>query len=120
MTPPSCDVTRICWAQGAWPAHPGYYCVCMSSLPPFGAIEPDSVTAGVAVAPAKPIRSWPGRSDVEPGDATTDLVALARITETSGIVPRSTAPSPALEAGPEPASGDDWLDEVEEDETEDA
>lgn len=85
-----------------------------------GAIEPDSVTAGVAVAPAKPIRSWPGRSDVEPGDATTDLVALARITETSGIVPRSTAPSPALEAGPEPASGDDWLDEVEEDETEDA
>ena len=82
-----------------------------------GIPEPEEVLAGVAVAPAAPIRSWPTRGG-EPSEITTDLVALARITGSSGNLPEPAPPDPP--APPPPPENDDWLDEVEEDDTEDA
>ena len=70
----------------------------------LGGAPPDlkSAAQGVAVAPARPIRRWEGKSEPDP-DRSTDLVALARIEDG----PPSLEPQPAVAAAP---SGDDWLD----------
>ncbi len=80
----------------------GAILVDLSGRRPAPAIE--DVTAGVAVAPAQPVRTWEGRPGAEAEDNTTDLVALARLT---------TRPAPS--APPEgDGEGEDWLDELPE------
>ncbi len=83
-----------------------------------GALEPNEVKAGVAVAPAAPLRSWTARGG-DPSEITTDLVALARISESSGALADPTK-SPPVAPPVAPRVSDDWLDEIEEDDTEDA
>ncbi len=75
----------------------GAILVDLSGRRPAPAIE--DVTAGVAVAPAQPVRTWEGRSGGESEDKTTDLVALARLTR----------PAPAAASEGE-GEGEDWLD----------
>ena len=80
------------------------------------AASPEEARKGVAVAPARPLRRWDGKSG-ENTERTTDLVALARLQENSGSAARSPVPptpSPEEETDLDPLAepGDDWLADV--------
>ena len=81
------------------------------------AASPEEARKGVAVAPARPLRRWDGKSG-ENTERTTDLVALARLQQNSGAAARPIAAPPAEEPsvdddGPR---DDDWLADLPEDE----
>mgnify|MGYP000002593872 CR=1 FL=1 len=85
----------------------------------LGAPVPDraQATAGVAVAPPEPVRSWEGRTGAEQEERTTDLVALARIVRDPGAPPPGAAIQQDLTAGDvavEAPTDDDWLAELPE------
>ena len=87
----------------------------------LGAPAPDrgAATAGVAVPPPEPVRSWEGRTGAEQEERTTDLVALARLTREDGAPPPAADVAQDLTAADlsspvADATGDDWLAELPE------
>ena len=88
------------------------------SLGEKAAATREEARRGVAVAPARPLRKWDGKTG-DPAERATDLVALARLQETSGSGTRepSVAAEPVVpDAEPgeiEPGGpNDDWLADV--------